>query len=282
MGFRSPEIKVTKPHGTTRFAFLGGSTTFCQEVTNSEYVWPTVVKNVVQDNYPDRRFEHINASVTGFTTIDSLTNLNDRVAHLEPDVIFIYHSVNDIAHNMWSLADSQGIATLADPNPWLLKVMKISVLADLVYKNLLLVKINKKESNDTLKAKYDDEYMVSRFRKSLNELVERALEVSPYVVIPTFTNRLRADQSPEQRAISAELYHHTLLYFKTEDVITALESYNNVIREMAYSDNVIVMDTELALEGTSDNFVDSVHFTDAGSKRFGVAVANFLVQSKII
>ena len=166
MGFRSPEIEITKPQGTMRLAFLGGSTTFSLEVKNSDSVWPAVVTNALQDNYPDRSFEYINASVTGFTTIELLVNLNDRVAHLDPDVTFIYHGVNDIAHNSWYLADSQGIAMLPDPNPWIEKVIRKSVLIDLVYKNLRIISKDSKSKKENIKADYDDEYMVSRFKKN--------------------------------------------------------------------------------------------------------------------
>ena len=40
LGFRGPEIPLEKPVGTLRFAFLGGSTTFCAEASPDDKTWP--------------------------------------------------------------------------------------------------------------------------------------------------------------------------------------------------------------------------------------------------
>ena len=42
-GFRGPEISRVKPPQTVRLAFLGGSTTFCAEVSSNEATWPSLV-----------------------------------------------------------------------------------------------------------------------------------------------------------------------------------------------------------------------------------------------
>ena len=257
-------------------------TTFCQEVTNSDYVWPAVVTNVLQDNYPSRQFDYINASVTGFTTKDSLVNLNDRAAQLEPDIIFIYHAINDIADNHWYLAKSQGVDVFYYPWQWLTKPMKKSVLVNLTYNNVRILLANNKNNKTAIKAKYDDEYMVSRLSGNLQNLVDRALEISSYVVIPTFATQLRENQTPEQKIIAAQTLFHSLPYMELKDIVTVIQSYNDVIRELGERENVIVIETESEIAGTQEMFFDSVHFTDEGSKRLGRHIAKHVSDSNIL
>jgi len=280
LGFRSPEIEIKKTDGTTRLAFLGGSTTFCQEVSSNDIVWPAVLTNSLQEHYPNRTFEHINASATAFTTIDSLANLNKRVAPLKPDVIFIYHGINDISHNGWFIADEQGIPIPSNPKPWLRKILNTSLLIDLVYKNIRVLS-NNNTSNARQTMAYDHELIIAPFERDLHALVNRALEISPIVVIPTFTNQLRSDQTPERQIEAASTHLLHIPYLKIEDMVTALEGYNNVIRELA-SENVIVIETNDAIEGSTDNFIDSVHFTDSGSTKLGQYLAGELIKANRI
>ena len=136
---------------------------------------------------------------------------------------------------------------LPDPNPWIEKVIRKSVLIDLVYKNLRIISKDSKSKKENIKADYDDEYMVSRFKKTLNELVERSAEIAPYVVIPTFSNRLRSDQSYEQQLESARTHMHHIPYLNLDDMVTVFERYNEVIREYSDRENVVVIETDVAL-----------------------------------
>ena len=88
-GFRSPEIDDPKPPGTLRIAYLGGSTTYCAEVSGEEMAWPHIVTEQIRTRYPDRPVDYVNAGVPGYSTPQSIKNLQSRVASLDPDVIVI-------------------------------------------------------------------------------------------------------------------------------------------------------------------------------------------------
>ena len=72
LGFRGPELPRDKPPGTYRIAFLGGSTTYCAEVSGDDKTWPYLVVEALKLAHPDRRFDYINAGVPGYTTHESL------------------------------------------------------------------------------------------------------------------------------------------------------------------------------------------------------------------
>ena len=122
-GFRSPEIDEPKPPGTLRIAYLGGSTTYCGEVSAQEITWPHLVTEQVRTRYPDRLVDYVNAGVAGYSTTQSIKNLESRVASLDRDVIVIYHATNDLSGDARQMAESLGI--------WQGRVVNPSRLAEL-------------------------------------------------------------------------------------------------------------------------------------------------------
>jgi len=281
LGFRSPEIETPKPDNLLRLAFLGGSTTFCQEVSGNHMVWSDILTRELEASFPGQQFDHINASATGFTLSQSLTNLEKRVAPHNPDILFIYHAVNDIAKNgnILALEDGQKLSSGVQ-NPLLQKLLDTSLFAELIYKNvLILIKKNEAESTSK-KIPFDKTIMANRFREDLTALVEEGLKTSELIVIPTFSNRLRKSQTPEQQLLAAETHLFHIPFFEIEDLLLAFDTYNDVIREFGARDDVVVIETVSVIEGIAENFVDSVHFTDAGSNRIGQLLASELSQNE--
>lgn len=66
-GFRGPDITEAKPLGRLRLAFLGGSTTYCAEVSSNEMTWPHLVWKTLHERWISLNFDYINAGVPGYT-----------------------------------------------------------------------------------------------------------------------------------------------------------------------------------------------------------------------
>ena len=281
LGFRSPELTTPKPDDTIRLAFLGGSTTFCAEVSSNEMVWANIITTQLQKDYPQQNFDHINASATAMVVSESLINLKKRVAKHSPDIVFIYHSVNDIAVNSMKAAVAEGhVPPRSEVSPWFTKLMKVSLLADLVYKNLMIINQDKQGIAEEKTPKIPfDESMTTQFRIDLTELVNEALSGSKLVVIPTFSSRLKRDQDPEYQKEIANILSFHMPFLDIEGFLDAFDSYNAVIREFASMENVLVIETESIIDGTADNFADAVHFTDTGSTILGQHLATELANS---
>ena len=56
-GFRGPDIPRVKAPGTIRLAFLGGSTTFCAEVSGNDATWPAQLTRELQARHPGVKFD---------------------------------------------------------------------------------------------------------------------------------------------------------------------------------------------------------------------------------
>ncbi len=65
-----------------------------------------------------------------------------------------------------------------------------------------------------------------------------------------------------------------------EDLLTGFSTYNNVIREVANEFESVLIDDESKIPGVGIHFVDSVHFTDLGSRAMADRVVEGLVSSR--
>ena len=96
LGFRGPEIRQPKPEGTFRIVCLGGSSTYGHGPSSDQTTWPARLQTRLRASRPGRDIEVINAGCRGYSTFESLGNYTFRVSDLDPDLVVIYHTVNDM------------------------------------------------------------------------------------------------------------------------------------------------------------------------------------------
>lgn len=100
LGLRSPEIERQKPAGTTRIVVLGDSVAFGWGL-RSEDTFASQLASLLATVYPDKRFEVINAGVSGYGTWQELDWLKQTGIALQPDVVIVQTHLNDAADNLW-------------------------------------------------------------------------------------------------------------------------------------------------------------------------------------
>lgn len=95
LGLRGPALTRRKPEGVFRVLCLGGSTTF-GALVEAHQSWPSRLELLLDEAAgPGRDFEVLNAGVPGYTTAESLANLATRMVEFQPDVLIVYHAIND-------------------------------------------------------------------------------------------------------------------------------------------------------------------------------------------
>ena len=269
-GFRSPELELPKPPGRIRLAFLGGSTTFCAEVGGNENTWPGRVVRGLCQAQPELDLDWLNASAGGWATDSSFTNLDRRVAPLEPDVIFIYHATNDVTKDSRELARRAGLSDAGGDVAGLLG--RHSMAWDLLWKNLAFRKRQKRARSGSEVLEFEPRELVAPFRDRLTRLVRRAKEIAPRVVLITFSQRTRAGQSSAERLESARSSLYYMPYMSPAGLIEAFDAANTVIREVAEKESVLLVDGENEIPADGQHFTDSVHLTPLGCERMAQRV----------
>jgi len=96
LGYRNREFNPVKPKNIYRIVILGGSTTYTSKVDDNEKTFPYQLERILREEYGNRNIEVINAGVRGYNSWESLINLQVRVLDIDPDLVIIYHGVNDV------------------------------------------------------------------------------------------------------------------------------------------------------------------------------------------
>ncbi len=99
LGFRGNEITPDKPKDTFRIVCIGGSTTYTTAIDDFRTSYPFLLEELLNKG-ADKKVEVINAGVGNWTTWESLINLQLRLVRLQPDLVVVYHSTNDIESRM--------------------------------------------------------------------------------------------------------------------------------------------------------------------------------------
>jgi len=277
LGFRGPEFEVPKPEGTVRVAFLGGSTTFCAEVSSDDHTWPSLVTERLRAEAERVAVDHVNAGAPGFSTKHSIVNLRERVAGLDPDVIVIYHATNDLNLDSMRAAEEEGVFDGdAERTSWL---GERSVAWYLVEKNIR-VRLRARAEDAALATPVTE--LSGAFEARLDELLAEAKRAADVVALCTFQIRARRGQSEDElrRAVRTSLYY--MPYMDPETLLDGFDEYNRVLREAAVRHGVLLVETDGAVPGDDEHFVDSVHLSDRGAAALAARVAAALLESDAV
>jgi lysophospholipase L1-like esterase len=280
-GFRGPEIKQPKPAGTLRLAFLGASTTFCAEVSSDAAVWPQLVVEILRDRFPEANFDFVNGGVPGYTVASSRRNLRHRVAALQPDIVVVYHATNDLSGEVNGLARQAGfMGPKSDAGPGWLE--RNSLLWELAVKNIRVMSAIRASRTGSGRLRIDAEVLGANFRSELGLLLREASSTGARVAVASFSTQLRASQTPEQQeraAVSALVY---MPFMSLDGLLAGYARYNQIIGEAARAEGALLIDGHDRIPGDSVHFVDSVHFTDEGSRAMANRVADALISDPAI
>lgn len=75
---------------------LGGSTTYCTEVTGLHTPWPSLLHEKIKRHDPQTDCVVVNAGVGGWNTLQSLIRLESWGPFLKPGLIVVFQSKNDL------------------------------------------------------------------------------------------------------------------------------------------------------------------------------------------
>ena len=100
LGFRGEEINLPKPESQFRIVCLGGSTTYTGKMNDYRRSYPDLLQEGLRDHGYEVRV--VNAGVESWTTYESLAGFAFRVLDLDPDMVIVYHGINDcLARFVW-------------------------------------------------------------------------------------------------------------------------------------------------------------------------------------
>lgn len=265
LGLRGPEIERTKRAGTIRVVALGESTTFGPYLP-LEQTYPYLLEQMLRQRYPGQAFEVINAGIPMWTTVESFINFTLRLVDYRPDIVLIYHGVNDLradwfedfqpdySHFRYLDAQVYGHPLASFGTYWL-------------YRTFVL-------KNERRKARVEAYPSTGSLKRNLSHLVAIAQANGMDVILSTVALSFDESLSVERRA---EMFRKLIRWYAPPNSMDEFERgvglHNAAIRELAQKRGVPLVDNAREFPKGEKFFQDEVHFTFEGNK---VLAANFL------
>jgi len=94
-GMRGPDITQDKPNDTYRIFIIGGSTVYGSGSTSDKTTIPGFLQEKIDNSVIDQKVQVINAGIMGSTSIEEVFRIKNDLRNFDPDMIIIYHGVND-------------------------------------------------------------------------------------------------------------------------------------------------------------------------------------------
>ena len=281
-----------------KLLFLGGSTTECLFV-DPELRFTYLVGRLIEDS---RRIKvnSYNGGVSGNNTLHSVNALLNKGAPISPNFVLLMHNINDITvllhHDMyWNRAPLKSpiisiessrfsvhlVARFIKENtfPHVYRAVRPYLNLGRIFIELDNWLFGDPRAPTELKPRSDSvdvNALAGRYRTALRlfVVVSRVLGTTP--VLMTQPSRfVDRDNGVPPGAIDEIEHRFSISY---EQFKALHETFNDVIREVAAEEKVLLIDLAEILPQQRLYMYDLVHFNDVGSKLVAESVAKALLQ----
>jgi len=242
-GFRGDEFSAEKPGDTIRIFCMGASSTFGYGIPPDE-LYNKKLEGMLTAGFPSKKFEVINAGVSGYTVLQGLRLLKGEIINYDPDVITVYFGWNE--HSL-SLVSDKEQAILSKEIFILQKFLEKSELYKF-FRN-----------------------SVFYFRVGVNKILKGRGRGKLRVSLPDFKDNLRdmikftKGRGIKLYLLTAPINEHIASYRE----ISIHSEYNKAIKDIAGEQNVPLIDIAEIFgkkEGNDGLFLDVRHPSSKGCR----------------
>jgi lysophospholipase L1-like esterase len=299
-GFRGEEIDLAKPDGTYRIFVLGGSTVFCGEV-DFEQTHCRLMEKKLRQAYPGVKIEVQNAGVPWHTSQHSLIKFLTKVEDFQPDLVIIYHGINDLCRGFSPPYASVGeyqpdyshfygpVATMVrtyaeDRGRFHLYVLDEAwtFLARQWFSDIR----GTAESDPPVVVKPWNEWKsLPSFKRNLGNLalVLRAKQIE--LVMASQPYLLRDDLTAEERRkmkVVANLVRNQYEQPDVASIRSGMETFNRTAKAVADEYGAVFVDLEKCVPKAVDYFVDDFHYTPDGNRLVCEALTDAVIMNGFV
>ena len=285
LGFRGPELSRDKPEGAFRILCLGGSSTYGHGPSCDEATWPARLEQHLE-GATGREIEVVNAGCQGYSTHESLINLALRGVDLNPDVVLVYHGINDVraalypgarpdnAHwrRVWPV-ERPGVLQRGLERSYVYLAGRLWLTDWWSERSDLMTYLVKdwervRDSGEDPYTHPSGDRGFQNFQRNLVSLAALARRHGARVAF--LTQALHTEGAGLKDAASRELQ------------LAGMERVREIVLAVGAEDGVPVIDTERVLEAAAAAgepiFTDEVHLQDRGADLLGQTVAQELLK----
>ncbi|MEW6742626.1 MAG: GDSL-type esterase/lipase family protein [Planctomycetota bacterium] len=268
-GFRGPDLSQPKAPGALRIVMMGDSCTFG---VGAEVSLPAALLEELARRRRERPVEVLNAGVPGYTTHQGRRLLRRDILPLQPDIVIISYVWNDhwLARGFTDREQRLESATMLRLR---YRLESASRIWQFLEWGLECVRSTGRAQVPASEVRVP----LADYRENLQGIVQDCAGAGIRPVLMTAPSRLR-------ESVPAHLVPMGFV----ESPAQAIERhalYNEVVRETAREQGVLLVDleNELEREGHPDWFLsDNIHFTSKGHVGLALLIADFLVEKGLL
>jgi len=303
LGFRGEEIDRVKPPGTFRVFVLGGSTVLSDRVS-FEKSHVRVLEKLLRQHAPDKRIEVLNAGNHWHTSQHSLIKYLFKIKNLEPDLIIVWHAINDLyrsfSYEKQAFGEYQSdyghfygpisrlVLDHAKPktDPPVVNIVSLRIALDRVRDTLYSDFTARGRSPGIRAVPVRDFASLESFIRNMSALARTVQGDNVGLVFATQPSLYREELSTEE---SERFWVQRIIcrldktsYPDMESMIFGMDLFNRATKDIATQFDVPLFDLASALPKTTDNFLDDVHLSEKGNTLVGKAMFRFLVSNGLL
>ena len=274
------QIDLTPPlpdplPGAYRILVLGGSTTYGSRLKRSE-AYPAVLESLLREYYPDRPVQVVNAGVPWHTTMHSLLRYVGRFSDWKPHIVIVLHAFNDIFQaSEGKLSNGTyrsdyghffgALGNRVNPKD------QFRDLVEAVLTENWLARTLYSDFRDAPKApprgKVDLMRSLPAFRRNLQQIIHRVTQDGAQIVLATQPYLYNDDMTVDEHdSLFYDYYYGDYAIVPpVAEQITAMDSFNTTIRELAIHPDIMLVDLEQSVPKSSEWLYDDVHYTISGA-----------------
>lgn len=281
VGFRGGDVSPARPPSVYRIAALGASTTFGIKV-GEETTYPRQLEKVLAARLRGKpRVQVVNAGVPGYTTAETLASLCFRVLDLCPNMVIVYHGINDVhprvadgfrpdyAHfrqrielgfqkNLFDHAFGRSYLYLCFRN---LLLRKLDLTTVTVRQNTALMSFEKQKANF-------DKTTSDAFRRNVRHIIRTCKADDVVPVLVTFV--VHREALNESETMNPEVYAKGVM------------QHNEALRQIATEEELFSIDLAKRFPQDRRLFSGPVHFVEEGNRIRAGMIADALLDSGLI
>lgn len=300
LGYRGDEIILPKPDGEFRIVCLGGSTTYTVSIGDYRLSYPALLEKELTDNGYNN-VTVINAGCGYWNSWESLINFQFRVLDLEPDMIIIYHGINDVHPRfVWPpefyRGDNSGARVSAISHVFMPSIFEYSFLIRVLgirmgliephaalkrnlvihpetyYADLFSFQKSKKIYPKGIFRKISGRQMLMinkpiYFKRNIESIVGLAKQRNIKVILATFAYSSQFENYPR---VSSKEY------------ISALDETNSILRTIAKEEEVSLFDFTHLFPKDKQYYADGRHVTEKGASLKAKLFTQYIIDNHLI
>jgi len=276
------EESKEKNDNTYRIVCLGGSTSLGYTV---------ILKEILQEKYPNINIEVLNSARTWYTTKHSLINYATYCRYWNPDAVIVMHGINDLIrsfsptrlaigqyNNRWTHYYGPSIN---GANPPFFGRELLRRLARMWYANLRI-----KPSDYAI-----EEYKsIDMFGKHLATIVKYTTADNAEVFLVGQPSIFKQDMSKEELdmlwVVKGFCYTYnnylSIKHPSPESFARAMKKAIGIVKETALSSKGFFIDADHRIPKNLKHFIDDCHYTASGHRLLANIIADRIVESRVI